>query len=216
MGQEERGVPEAPALGAGQREQGIGRFLARERSLRGISLDELAELTKIPRRSLERLESGAFDAHRDGFARGFVRTVAEALGLDPDQAVMRLMNEPPADEAGARAGAGLSLPPPALRLAAAAALLLAALLGWWVFAGGRGAAPEPAESDVLLRRDAVRDLVRERAAGAEAAGRGPGGAAAASAGEAEPPASPEPVDAAGPEPGPGDPPVPARDPAAPR
>jgi transcriptional regulator with XRE-family HTH domain len=169
MGQEERGVPEAPALGAGQREQGIGRFLARERSLRGISLDELAELTKIPRRSLERLESGAFDAHRDGFARGFVRTVAEALGLDPDQAVMRLMNEPDADEAEPRARAALRPALPALRLAAAAALLLLALLAWWVFAGGRGGAPQPAGSDVLLRRDAVRDLVRERAAGPQAA-----------------------------------------------
>jgi transcriptional regulator with XRE-family HTH domain len=169
MGQEERGVLEAPALGAGQREQGIGRFLARERSLRGISLDELAALTKIPRRSLERLESGAFDDHPDGFARGFVRTVAEALGLDPDQAVMRLMNEPDADEAEPRARAALRPALPALRLAAAAALLLLALLAWWVFAGGRGGAPQPAGSDVLLRRDAVRDLVRERAAGPQAA-----------------------------------------------
>jgi transcriptional regulator with XRE-family HTH domain len=169
MGQEERGVLEAPALGAGQREQGIGRFLARERSLRGISLDELAALTKIPRRSLERLESGAFDVQPDGFARGFVRTVAEALGLDPDQAVMRLMNEPDADEAEPRARAALRPALPALRLAAAAALLLLALLAWWVFAGGRGGAPQPAGSDVLLRRDAVRDLVRERAAGPQAA-----------------------------------------------
>ncbi|MBW2716886.1 MAG: helix-turn-helix domain-containing protein, partial [Deltaproteobacteria bacterium] len=35
----------------------IGAYLARERRLRGISVGELAELTKIPTRSIERLEA---------------------------------------------------------------------------------------------------------------------------------------------------------------
>ena len=50
--------------------------------MRGLSLDEVAAATRIPRRSLERLEAGAFDSEPDGFARGFVRTVADAMGLD--------------------------------------------------------------------------------------------------------------------------------------
>jgi len=72
----------------------IGRYLASQRELRGISLDELSARTKIPRRNLERLESGAFDAQSDGFVRGFVRTVADALGLDAKEAVMRMVGEP--------------------------------------------------------------------------------------------------------------------------
>ena len=72
----------------------IGRYLAAQRQLRGISLDDLSARTKIPRRNLERLESGAFDAQTDGFVRGFVRTVADALGLDSNEAVMRMVGEP--------------------------------------------------------------------------------------------------------------------------
>ena len=72
----------------------IGRYLASQRQLRGISLDDLSARTKIPRRNLERLESGAFDAQQDGFVRGFVRTVADALGLDSREAVMRMVAEP--------------------------------------------------------------------------------------------------------------------------
>ena len=72
----------------------IGRYLASQRQLRGISLDDLSARTKIPRRNLERLESGAYDAQQDGFVRGFVRTVADALGLDSREAVMRMVAEP--------------------------------------------------------------------------------------------------------------------------
>ena len=121
MGAEVRGVPEDAALKSG----GIGRYLAGQRKLRGISLDELAGLTRIPVRSLERLESGAFDLSSDGFVRGFVRAVAEALGLDPDDAVMRLMREP--QDEGLRAGSGV-FSQKAL-LARVAMAVFAALLG---------------------------------------------------------------------------------------
>jgi transcriptional regulator with XRE-family HTH domain len=69
----------------------VGQYLANQRRLRRISIEELAERTRIPRRNLERLESGAFDSAADGFTRGFVRTVAEALGLDAGETVMRLV-----------------------------------------------------------------------------------------------------------------------------
>jgi hypothetical protein len=96
MGQGIGRVPEAPTVGreiAGSREP-IGRFIAQQRRLRGIELEDLAARTRIPRRSLERLEAGAFDHSPDGFSRGFVRTVAEAIGLDPDDAVARMLPEP--------------------------------------------------------------------------------------------------------------------------
>jgi hypothetical protein len=152
MGQEVRGVPEAAAL------ESVGRYLASQRLLRGISLDDLAVLTRIPRRSLERLEAGAFDRHPDGFARGFVRTVAGALGLDPDEAVLRLRNEPLVDDRArgiARAWAGPGI---VVGLALGLAIVAVMALAWsW---GSPVTAPsaEPAASEIVYRRDAVRGL----------------------------------------------------------
>ena len=71
----------------------LGSWLAKQRQLRGIRLEELAALTRLPVRSLERLEAGVFDGQQDGFVRGFVRTVALAIGLDPHDGVSRLLAE---------------------------------------------------------------------------------------------------------------------------
>ena len=126
--------------------------------MRSISLDELCEITKIPRRNLERLEAGAFDETQDGFARGFVRTVAEALGLDPDEAVMRLMQEPEADALPTMtAGRGLLLRLGALALLAGVVLLLWKLSGAWLTAGPA----EPEAPPITYRQDAVGELARE-------------------------------------------------------
>ena len=148
-----------PTASAGrERAAGVGPYLAAQRRLRRISLDELAERTKIPRRNLERLEAGAFDAAPDGFSRGFVRSVAEALGLDPDEAVMHLMREPPADDAeieNLRRTRAI-LVRAALAAAAVIVLLLLLRLGLTLLtpvAGSEADAPER-----VYRRDAVRSL----------------------------------------------------------
>jgi transcriptional regulator with XRE-family HTH domain len=164
MGQEVRGDAETTALSRDP-ERSIGAYLARQRELRGFTLDDLAAQTRIPRRSLERLESGVFDRAPDGFVRGFVRTVAAALGLDPDEAVMRLLREP--DEEAAREVASRSFRSgPGLRGAAllAAAILLAGGLAWLVASrpGRPGVAPG---EDVVLRRDPIRALARDLEAG---------------------------------------------------
>jgi cytoskeletal protein RodZ len=158
MGKEIRGSPEAAALnGAEPGEGSIGSYLARQRRLRGVSMDDLANLTRIPRRSLERLEAGAFDSKPDGFVRGFVRTVADALGLDPDDAVNRLLREPREDEAAALARARFQRRKLLIGLGFAAAALLAALalgrLGVRVFASeSEGSDP------VVYRHDTLRGL----------------------------------------------------------
>lgn len=72
----------------------IGEYLRRQRILRDMSIEELSALTRIPLRSLDRLERGEFDGETDGFVRGFVRTVAQALGLDADSTVARILQEP--------------------------------------------------------------------------------------------------------------------------
>ena len=158
MGQEIRGGPEAAALnGAEPGDGSIGSYLARQRRLRGVSMDELANRTRIPRRSLERLEAGAFDSNPDGFVRGFVRTVADALGLDPDDAVNRLLREPRVDEAALLASARFQRRKLLIRLGFAAAALLAALalgeLCVRVFAGQR-----ESSDPVVYRRDTLRGL----------------------------------------------------------
>src|SRR5260370_22639515 len=66
----------------------FGERLRREREMRGITLDEIWESTKISRRHLESLEREDFDSLPGGiFNKGFVRSYARFLGLDEDQAV---------------------------------------------------------------------------------------------------------------------------------
>ena len=66
----------------------FGDRLRREREMRGITLDEITESTKISRRHLDALESEHFDQLPGGvFNKGFVRAYARFLGIDEDEAV---------------------------------------------------------------------------------------------------------------------------------
>ncbi len=66
----------------------FGDRLRREREMRGITLDEISESTKIARRHLDALEGEHFDQLPGGvFNKGFVRAYAHFLGIDEDQAV---------------------------------------------------------------------------------------------------------------------------------
>jgi cytoskeleton protein RodZ len=66
----------------------FGDRLRREREMRGITLDEITESTKISRRHLEALEGEHFDQLPGGvFNKGFVRAYARFIGIDEDQAV---------------------------------------------------------------------------------------------------------------------------------
>jgi len=153
----ERAADAPEAKRAEERASGhsVGQYLANQRRLRRISLEELSERTRIPRRNLERLESGAFDTTADGFTRGFVRTVAEALGLDANEAVMRLVDEPRADELRALVAARHAM---MWRVASLVAVAMLVLVGglYWVL---RPPAHEDAKAPALTwRRDAVRGL----------------------------------------------------------
>ncbi len=66
----------------------FGERLQREREMRGITLEEIAEATKIGTRSLRALEEEDFAKLPGGiFNRGFVRAYARYLGIDEEQAV---------------------------------------------------------------------------------------------------------------------------------
>lgn len=135
----------------------IGEYLRRQRLLRGMSIEELASITRVPLRSLERLESGRFDGETDGFVRGFVRTVANALGLDADDAISRMLPEPTLS-AWERHSSGRSLK----QGLAGLVLLLALVVAFFVLRAGwnvlLGEASTPGSREVVLWHDPVRAL----------------------------------------------------------
>lgn len=64
----------------------FGRNLRRERELRGITLEEIAERTKIGARMLDAIENDRFEALPGGvFNRSFVLHYARYIGLDDRQ-----------------------------------------------------------------------------------------------------------------------------------
>jgi cytoskeleton protein RodZ len=66
----------------------FGATFKKARESRGISLDQIAHETRISTRFLAAIENEEFQVLPGGvFNRGFVRSFAEAVGLDPDQAV---------------------------------------------------------------------------------------------------------------------------------
>lgn len=137
----------------------IGEYLARQRELRGISREDLCNRTQIPMRSLERLESGVFDQLDDGFVRGFVRTVAEALGLDPDDTLARMTQEPVTTHESTRAIATLGLMRAGVLFAGLALILISVGL---VSVALKNIPSSDGDSPLVMRRDPVRALAEAR------------------------------------------------------
>ncbi|MGC3998763.1 MAG: helix-turn-helix transcriptional regulator [Anaeromyxobacter sp.] len=113
----------------------FGRWLARERELRGLGRAEVARATKLAPGVVEALESG--EAERmppRAYLVGYLRSYAGAIGLDPDEVVLRY--EEAAGPAKASGGEGRRFQPrPAVLLAAAAALAALAALAWGILRG---------------------------------------------------------------------------------
>lgn len=66
----------------------FGGWLRQHREIRGISLREIAESSKISIRYLEALETSRFSIlPAPVFAKGFLRQYASLVGLDPDEVV---------------------------------------------------------------------------------------------------------------------------------
>ena len=80
-----------------------GRYIREARQRRGISVEQLALETKIPRPSLEALEEDQFSALPGPvFVRGFFRCCARSLSLDPDTVAGLLHDHLQAQKAGAQ------------------------------------------------------------------------------------------------------------------
>ncbi|PCC67327.1 Helix-turn-helix domain-containing protein [Nannocystis exedens] len=80
-----------------------GRYIREARQRRGISVEQLALETKIPRPSLEALEEDRFSALPGPvFVRGFFRCCARSLSLDPDTVAGLLQDHLQAQKASAQ------------------------------------------------------------------------------------------------------------------
>jgi cytoskeletal protein RodZ len=73
--------------------QTLGQFLRQERELRDIPLDRIEQATRIRAAQLRAIEDDRLEAlPAEAYARGFVRTYAEYLGLNGDD-VVAIFNE---------------------------------------------------------------------------------------------------------------------------
>jgi len=79
--------------------QTFGSRLRAERERRGISLDSIAEKTKIKKSFLESLERGDFSKWPAGtvFRRAYVRDYAAAIGLSPESVIVDFIRLSPVD-----------------------------------------------------------------------------------------------------------------------
>ncbi len=155
---------------------GFGERLRQARESRNITLDEIADETRIRRAYLEALEAGDLPSLPGGaFNRGYVRAYAEFVGEEPDALVAAYLEE----EAEQSHNGSLDSPAalgdlsraiedrltlggtpgrrPGRVIAAAAVLVGAAALlavGWWWWPGGdrsQVAAPPVASQEVPAR-----------------------------------------------------------------
>lgn len=201
---ERGGPPEGPPPGGWVLGEGatgprlrLGEWLRSTRLRRGFSLAEIERDTRINRLYIEALEEEHFEVlPAPVYTRGFLRSYARILGLDPAEAVAMLpadLPQPPGLEplpsmrGQGRDAPALSLPSlpqfglPALNLAsrpgllrwgAAAAGALALLAAAWLWSGIFGGSDAPASAP---------RAVATSAAPAAPGGASPGGTAPAAA-----------------------------------
>ncbi len=104
----------------------FGRHLAQERELRGLSRDDVVRATRLPASAIEAIESGDPERtpHR-AYVVVYLRGYAAAVGLDPDEVVLRYEEAvgPRSERAPQRSG-GVAV---AIGVALAAALIVAAV-----------------------------------------------------------------------------------------
>ncbi len=110
-------------------EHKVGRWLKHEREVRQLSLEELSLTTRIPLKMLQHLEEDRHDRlPGDVFARGFLKSYAKAIGLSPDEAVLRWANARKAPEAAAAPITAITPPDKSRRFGIAIALVILLIL----------------------------------------------------------------------------------------
>jgi cytoskeletal protein RodZ len=125
-------VEELPGhLARGSKVDSIGRWLRQERELRQISLEELAQTTRIPLKMLQHLEEDRHDQlPGEIFARGFLRSYARAAGIPEGEVAERWAQHrrPPEPSPALLAAATLTPPERSRRFGIAIALVILLIL----------------------------------------------------------------------------------------
>ena len=68
----------------------VGQILRQHREAKNMSIEEIARATRVPMSSVERIESDQFDElPGEVFVRGFLKSYARAVDLDPDEVLAR-------------------------------------------------------------------------------------------------------------------------------
>ena len=107
----------------------FGRWLRQERELRGLSVQEVARLTRLTTGVVEGIESGEptrMPPH--GYIYGYLRTYAGAVGLDADDVVLRWQEVEAKEPASPRKQQGTDWRPLLIGVAVAAAIGAGVLL----------------------------------------------------------------------------------------
>ncbi|MBS0412321.1 MAG: helix-turn-helix domain-containing protein [Proteobacteria bacterium] len=111
----------------------IGQSLRMIREARGLSIDAVAEMTRIRPSYIAAIEaSDMASLPSRPFAIGYVRAYAQALDLDADSVVARFKAEAPEHDASLRTPVGVrhNMPRRFGPMAGVAAALMIALIGW--------------------------------------------------------------------------------------
>jgi cytoskeleton protein RodZ len=121
-------------------ESDFGARMRQAREQRGVSLRQIAEKTKIGVSALEALERNDISRLPGGiFSRGFVRSYAAEIGVDPEQTVREFLAQFPHDSVTAGSPHVLiddgyrdrrRLNPRAVMIVGTLVLVVAAILFW--------------------------------------------------------------------------------------
>lgn len=125
----------------------IGDYLKAERKTRRLSIEEVSNTTRIPRRALESLEDDRFEDLPSGvFVRGFIKAYASAVAIDADEVLARFDEQhpktlPPAPLATVHSGRGYG----ALLLAITTVALFAIIVATFALVRRAPAQDDPIE-----------------------------------------------------------------------
>ncbi|MDG2520899.1 helix-turn-helix domain-containing protein [Caulobacter segnis] len=140
--------PSAPSLTTGEH---VGAALKAVREHLGLSLEEVAETTRVRRTYLAAIEDMRLDTLPSRpFAVGYVRAYAKALNLDGEAAVNRFKIDSPDPEQVLRGPVGVEkkTDPRFAMAAVAGVVILAAILAWNVARRVMEPAPQQAEAGI--------------------------------------------------------------------
>lgn len=125
----------------------VGDRLRVAREAKGMSLDEVASMTRVPTRHLEHIENGDWDAlPAVTYSVGFARAYANAVGLDGREIGAELRNQ-----LGAPQSSGASAPyepadparvPPRSLAVVAAVIAVLLVAGYFIWRGGAVEEPD--------------------------------------------------------------------------